>query len=531
MEENNNQQNSLNKAKILGFSEVDLDQINEHGISLDKVEHQIAVFKSGIPKIQLERVATIDDGILFFSEEQIEHYITVFEERKNSVVLEKFVPASGAASRMFKFLSEFLEQYDPVSESINAYINRKNDNSLPSFLIGMEKFPFFKEIDLLLNKEIPEFKSLHRDKKNYFFIKTMLDKDKFDYANKPKGVLPFHNYNGNIVSPIEEHLKEAALYAVSTNVAKIHFTISEEHQQNFEKIIDRVKKDIETQYNVRFEIYFSKQQKNTDTFTVNYDNTIARENNKIIFRPGGHGALINNLQMINADVIFIKNIDNVSHNNLNEIAKSKKILAGYLLEIQKKTFNYLHKLDTNLITSQESIEIQNFIKTTLNIEITSSFNEFKKESQIKYLKSLLSKPIRVCGMVKNENEPGGGPFWVHEKDGTISLQIVENSQIDLQNEHQVNILQSSTHFNPVDIVCGIKNHKGDKFNLTDFVDHNSGFIVEKSKNGVDYKAYELPGLWNGAMAKWITLFVEVPLSSFNPVKTVNDLLKPNHQPF
>jgi Domain of unknown function (DUF4301) len=531
MEENTTNQDTIMKAASLGLTAADLEQIKANELSLDEIERHLSIFKAGISKTQLDRVATLGDGIQFFSEEQLKYYVSVFEQRKNQIVLEKFVPASGAASRMFKFLSEFLKEYDPISESINAYVNRKNDNALVSFLIGMDKLPFFKEIDALLSKEIPEFKSLHRDKKNYFFIKMLLDADKFDFANKPKGVLPFHNYDGNIVSPIEEHLKEAALYSVSNAVSKVHFTISEEHQESFEKIISSIKNKIEEEYKVRFKISFSRQQRKTDTIAVNYDNTIARQNQKIIFRPGGHGALIHNLNKMDADVIFIKNIDNVSHNNLDEIALFKKLLAGCLLDMQGKIFQHLNSLDSPVIAEKEIINIKNFVKTELNIEILSSFNDFKTESQIKYLKSILLRPIRVCGMVKNENEPGGGPFWVRDQEGTVSLQIIESSQIDFQDKNAEAIFKKATHFNPVDIVCGIKNHKGEKFELTDFVNHNTGFIVEKSKNGMNYKAYELPGLWNGAMAKWISVFVEVPLSTFNPVKTVNDLLKPNHQPF
>lgn len=531
MEEDTTNENTIIKAESLGLTPKDLEQIKANDMSLDEIERHLSIFKTGISKIQLDRVATINDGIQLFSEGQMKYYLSIFDQRKDEIILEKFVPASGAASRMFKFLSEFLDQYNPISESINAYINRKNDTELRSFLIGMDKLPFFKEIDLLLNKDIPDFKSLHRDKKNYFFIKMLLDKDKFDFANKPKGVLPFHDYNGNIVSPIEEHLKEAALYSVSNGVSKVHFTISEEHQESFEKIIASVQKKIEAEYKLLFEISYSKQQKKTDTIAVNYDNTIAKENEKIIFRPGGHGALIHNLNMMNADVVFIKNIDNVSHNNLSEIALFKKLLAGCLWDVQSKIFQYLNRLDRQEITDMEITEIKDFIKTDLDIEISSSFNDFKTESQIKYLKNILHKPIRVCGMVKNENEPGGGPFWVRDHEGSLSLQIIESSQIDFQDKNAETIFKKATHFNPVDIVCGIKNYKGEKFELTDFVNNDSGFIVEKSKNGMNYKAYELPGLWNGAMAHWISIFVEVPLSTFNPVKTVNDLLKPNHQPF
>jgi hypothetical protein len=531
MEENIKNRDIARKIMSLGLTESDFSDICNAGISLDKIENTMVIFKSGVPKIQLERPATINDGIIVFSEAEKEHFITVFESKKDNLILEKFVPASGAASRMFKFLSEFLMEFDPEIETINAYINRKNDTSLSAFIIGMEKFPFFTEVDEKLNQKYLDFNSWKRDKKNYYFIKMMLDENEFDFANKPKGILPFHKYNNHVATAIEEQLNEAILHVSSNNITRIHFTISEDHQNDFEAVIRKFKLNIEKAHNAKLEISFSTQQKSTDTIVVDSNDLFLRQNNKLVFRPGGHGALIHNLNNIESDIVFIKNIDNVSYNNLTEIVIYKKMLCGFLLEIQSQIFKYLHLLDEDVVSEKQLSEIKTFVINILKISINDNFVEFKEKSQIKYLRDLLNKPIRICGMVKNENEPGGGPFWVHENDGGISLQIIENSQIDFHNHEIVQIFQSATHFNPVDIVCGIKNYKEEKFNLLDFVDHNSGFIVEKSKNGIDYKAYELPGLWNGAMAKWITLFVEVPLLTFNPVKTVNDLLKSNHQPF
>ncbi len=525
MEKNNTTQNTLTKAKNLGFSKADLIQINASSIDLDKIEHELLLYKSGIPKTFLERPATINNGILSLSETEINHFIAFFEEKKSNYVLEKFVPASGAASRMFEFLREFLLEFNSENETINAYINRKKDSSFATFLIGMDKFPFFTMVYDRLKEKYPDFDSWKRDNKNEFFVKILLDRAEFDFANKPKGVLPFHDYNSEILTPIEEHLKEALAYTKSNNIAKLHFTISGEHKNDFKKTALRSKtSDIQISY--------SEQLKSTDTIAVDCKNMPLRDSqNNLIFRPGGHGALIHNLNKIESDLVFIKNIDNVSHNNLNEIALYKKLLAGYLIEIQNQIFKCLDWLYQNGSDHNELIKIRNFIENKLQIQIVNDFENYRVESQIHYLKTILDKPIRVCGMVKNENEPGGGPFWIREKSGNISLQIVENSQIDVRNKNQIKIFKLATHFNPVDIVCGLKNYKSQKFNLLDFVDHNSGFIVEKSKNGIHYKAYELPGLWNGAMANWITIFIEVPLSTFNPVKTVNDLLKPNHQPF
>lgn len=528
MEENVTTRSAL--AKTYGFTEADFDQISADEIPLEKISNELSIFQSGISKIILEKPAVIHDGIISLSETETLHFAEIFERKKEKFQLEKFVPASGAASRMFQFLSEFLKEFKPDSESINAYINRTGNTSLSVFLIGMDKFPFFKIVDQRLNAKYADFQSWEKDKKNYFFIKTLLDPDEFDFTNKPKGILPFHNYSGQVLTPIEEHLKEVTNYSASNGTAKIHFTISPEHQAEFEKIVQEAKSDFELTSGMAIQPSFSKQHNNTNTIAVTPNNIPMRNpSGQLILRPGGHGALINNLNQSQSDIVFIKNIDNVSHNNIDTISLYKKVLGGYLIALQKKVFDNLKQLDNPDIKKEEVLEIQYFIENDLNIKTAADFAEYKKESRIKHLKSLLNKPIRICGMVKNENEPGGGPFWVREKNGEISLQIVESSQIDLQNEHQSYIFKSATHFNPVDIVCGLKNHHGEKFDLQDFIDPNSGFIVEKSKNGIQYKAYELPGLWNGAMANWITVFIEVPLATFNPVKTVNDLLKPNHQ--
>jgi len=370
---------------------------------------------------------------------------------------------------------------------------------------------------------------LERDYKNYYFIKLLLSSDYFDFANKPKGVLPFHKYKTHIATAIEEHLYECAYYSSSNGSSHLHFTVSEAHQGQFESIINTVKGKIEKESETTIATSFSCQNKATDTIAVDLNNNPFRdENNKLVFRPGGHGALIENLNNLDADIIFIKNIDNVIQNRVEKNALYKKALAGILIELQQQVFQYLDKIDTS--NEDELSEIMAFAKSNLNIEITQDFSEYSLANKISHLKNALDRPIRVCGMVKNEGEPGGGPYWVRDENGTISLQIVETSQVDLTNEDQVKILFNATHFNPVDLVCGIRNHKNEKFDLTQFIDPNSGFIVDKNKNGKPLKGYELPGLWNGAMAKWLTVFVEVPLMTFNPVKTVNDLLKPAHQP-
>lgn len=527
MEENFTAKDRL--IKSYQFTEVDFEQIKANGIALESVEDQLAIFKNGTSKAILDRPATINDGVLKYSEFDFKELAKFYDVEKINLKLKKFVPASGAASRMFKFLNEFLNDYDAENESINAYINRKKDKNLTIFLAGLEKFPFYEAVDSELKSTYTDFNSWSKDKKNYHFIKILLASDYFDYANKPKGSLLFHKYKNHLATPIEEHLNECAFYASSNDVSHLHFTVSENHQQLFENIIAEVKQKVEDKSKTKLNVNFSFQNKATDTIAVDvYDNPIRNDDGKLVFRPGGHGALIENLDNLDADIIFIKNIDNVIQNHIESITLYKKGLAGILIQLQKQVFEYLNEIDN--IQDNNLEEIIAFVKNKLNVNVIDDFQKYIQEYKIDFLKSVLNRPIRVCGMVKNEGEPGGGPFWVRDMKGNISLQIVETSQIDHQNPFQLSRLKSATHFNPVDLVCGIKNHKGEKFDLNQFIDHKSGFIVEKHKGGKTLKGYELPGLWNGAMANWITVFVEVPLITFNPVKTVNDLLKPAHQP-
>ncbi len=519
----------LAKAKKMGLSSLDFVQIYEHGISLENIEKHLNIFKEGISKTVLVEPATVSKGILKLSKNDFQQKADFFDANKTTLKLKKFVPASGAASRMFKFLSAFLNVFDIENESINAYINRKKDSELSIFIVGLEKFPFFEAVDAKLKEVFPDFNALERDYKNYYFIKLLLSSDYFDFANKPKGILPFHKYKNHIATAIEEHLHECAYYSSSNGSSHLQFTVSETHQNQFESIVNSVKSKIEKESGITITTSYSYQNKATDTIAVDLNNNPFRnENGKLVFRPGGHGALIENLNNLDADIVFIKNIDNVIQNHIESIALYKKALAGILIELQQQVFQYLNEIEK--AKEEDLEEMIAFAKNNLNVEILEDFKKYTLENKISYIKELLDRPIRVCGMVKNEGEPGGGPFWVRDSKGTVSLQIVETSQVDLTNANQAKILTSATHFNPVDLVCGILNHKNEKFNLTQFVDHNSGFIVEKTQNGKKLKGYELPGLWNGAMAKWITVFVEVPLLTFNPVKTVNDLLKTVHQP-
>jgi nicotinamide riboside kinase len=522
---------ALGALKEKGLSSQDFVEIYNHGIPFENILKQLDIFKNGIAKSSLISPATINNGILSLSEVDFKEKASFFDKHKEEFKIKKFVPASGAATRMYKFLTAFLNDFDIEKETINAYINRKKDKELAIFIIGMDKFPFFEDVDKKLREIYPDFENLERDYKNYYFIKLLLSPDYFNSANKPKAVLPFHLYKTHIATPIEEHLNECVHYATAKNVSNLHFTVSEIHQDLFEKTVYAVKNKVEEHSNVKINIRYSYQNKGTDSINVDGNNKLVRSSNgSLVFRPGGHGALIENLNNLDSDIIFIKNIDNVIQNHIDKIALYKKALGGILIEVQQKVFGYLKAIEKNEVKEEDLKEIVDVLMQKLNIQMTKDFNKFTFENKITKIKELLDRPIRVCGMVRNEGEPGGGPFWVMNDRGEVSLQIVETSQVDLANKKQLEVLEEATHFNPVDLVCGIKNYKGEKFDLKKFVDEKSGFIVEKSVEGKAVKSYELPGLWNGSMANWLTVFVAVPLITFNPVKTVNDLLKPAHQP-
>ena len=371
---------------------------------------------------------------------------------------------------------------------------------------------------------------LMKDEDYKLIVDTLLNIRGLNYGQLPKGLLSFHKYDDGVRTPIEEHLVEAALYAASNKQAYVHFTISHEHLELFKQKVTEKIAQYEAKYDVKLNVSYSEQKPSTDTIAVNPDNSPFRnDDGSLLFRPGGHGALIENLNDLEADIVFIKNIDNVVPDRLKkETIDWKMVIAGKLVELQKQTFDYLHLLDKGDYTRAELEEILSFLQHNLFCE-SSEANTLDDNALAQYLYDKLNRPMRVCGMVKNVGEPGGGPFLAYNHDGTISLQILESSQIDKSNKDYVKMFTDGTHFNPVDIVCAIKNYKGEPFDLTKHVDKSTGFISSKSKNGRELKALELPGLWNGAMSDWNTIFVEVPLITFNPVKTVNDLLREQHQ--
>jgi len=513
------------------FSEKDLSQINKIGLTTDKINAQIAVIKSGMAYSNLIKAATVGDGILNINKEQESHYINVFNSKRDNLSIVKFVPSSGAATRMFKFLFQFLNDYKIEHGSIDSYIEKSNNKELSKFLNALEKLPFFEEVVHKLHKVIPNYNELPFEKRTVEFVKAILENERLNYSYFPKGLLPFHKYKDYVATAFEEHLYEAALYGSSNNKANLHFTISENHERIFKEELNHIEEEVEENTNNTFNVTFSFQKKSTDTIALTSNNELFRDSEgAILFRPSGHGALLENLNELDYDIVFVKNIDNVVVKEYHEsISNYKKILAGILLEIQDQTFKFLHQLETNDFDDNDLELMVQFITSKLNVVLAPEFEYSSLDSKIFYLKDKLIRPIRVCGMVKNEGEPGGGPFWVQDKKGNVSLQIVESAQVDSNDENQVEILKNATHFNPVDLVCGIKDYKGKAFNLLKYVDYQASFITKKNHLGVDIKTLELPGLWNGSMAYWNTIFVEVPLITFNPVKTVNDLLRDSHQ--
>lgn len=514
------------------LSSKNLAQIKEKGIDKNAVDLQLLQFKNGFPPIKLDAAATVENkGIVRINDRARNELILLFEESMGTRDILKFVPASGAASRMFKTLFSFREKYDGSEKVMLTFQDDKSFNSVCNFIGNISRFAFFSDLKDVMIKNGYDIE--HCIRKNDFntVIDFLLEQKGLDYSSLPKGLLKFHNYKQGARTAFEEHFVEAAEYARSPDGnASAHFTISPEHISKFEVLLKEVLSVYEQKLKVKFEIRYSVQKSSTDTIAVDTNNEPFLETDgSLLFRPGGHGALLENLNDLKGDIIFIKNIDNIVPDRLKgETYKYKKVLGGYLMKLQSQTWKYLHMLEKGSVTDDRLDEMISFSKKNLTVH-DEKFISGSAAEKIERLRTKLNRPMRVCGMVKNEGEPGGGPFWTINNKGEKSLQIVESSQIDHNNTEQKRIFENSTHFNPVDLVCGVRDYKGGNFDLLKYTDPDTGFISVKSKDGRELKALELPGLWNGAMADWITVFVEVPVITFNPVKTVNDLLREEHQ--
>ena len=506
------------------FDQKDLEQFKKKGTNAENVKAQLELIKKGFPFLELDAAASVGNGIMSLDESQCSNYIKTWDTYCSSGhKVTKFVPASGAASRMFKDLFAFLDaDYDRPTTPFEL-----------KFFDGIENFAFYQDLDAVCrSNESKSIKELIECGNYKAVVSNLLDAKGLNYGALPKGLLKFHSYGTTSRTPLEEHMAEGAMYASGADgTVHIHFTVSTEHRELFKALADKCAKTMSKRYGTTYDISFSEQKPSTDTVAAAADGSPFRNNDgSILFRPGGHGALIENLNDLDTDVVFIKNIDNVVPDHLkSDTITYKKLIAGILVSIQNKVFDYLRLLDSGKYTSEQLRAITSFVQNTLCCR-RNDIDKLEAAQLAKWLKLKLNRPLRVCGMVKNVGEPGGGPFLAYNNDGTVSLQILESSQIDLNDARKKEMFTKGTHFNPVDLVCALRGYKGDKFNLPDFVDKATGFISSKSKNGRELKALELPGLWNGAMSDWNTIFVEVPLSTFNPVKTVNDLLRPQHQP-
>lgn len=468
--------------------------MEEHGLTPAALETQLKNFREGFPFLPVTRAASCGDGIRVLDAAGIEQAAARYDRAKESLRVVKFVPASGAATRMFKDLFEFVREGHRTAVVGELLANRR-------------RFAFWPELRTIIGDDADELRTVEN-----------IVAEGLRYGETPKGLVSFHRYGDEVRKAVEEHLVEGAQYAAAGGEVKIHFTVSPEHLTRFEALLAEKIPGYESRFGVKYRISFSVQDPSTDTLAVNPDCTpFRRADGRLLFRPAGHGALIGNLGKIDADIVFVKNIDNVTTDaRRSDTVLYKKALAGVLLALQERIFEYLMALE---VPGAELEPIAAFIENELCVKLPKDYGTA-------LLRQVLDRPIRVCGMVRNEGEPGGGPFWVAGADGLETLQIAESNQIAPEKRE---LMRSATHFNPVDLVCSFRTSKGGRFDLREFVDPATGFISRKSDGGRELLAQELPGLWNGAMARWNTVFVEVPITTFSPVKVVTDLLRPEHQ--
>lgn len=518
------------------FNQDDRSQMKALGISEEQVRQQIQMFKKSSPYVRLHRPCTLGDGIQQIASEDLKTYIVLQEKAVREGRFIKFVPASGAASRMFQFLSKIHHQIPSFLNGTCPNRACEEDSEAKDFICfqkGIGQFAFFEDLKLLMANHGLQAEELISQGQWREILAYLLTGQGLNYGALPKGLLKFHRYPSGSRTAFEEHLIEA-VHTVRNQegICCLHLTISPEHENAFRQLFERIKPQYEQYCQTRFEVTFSIQKHSTDTIAVDLENRLFRERDgQLLFRPGGHGALLENLNHLQGDLVYIKNIDNVTPDQHKEpLIAWKKILGGVLVKIQETVHQYVKELMEKREGHGLIEEVIAFARDRLLISEPQGFKRWPLKKQRDFLLNRLDRPIRVCGMVKNEGEPGGGPFWVAGKNGNLSLQIVENAQVDPTSSEQKRIWNSSTHFNPVDLVCGLRDYRGRAFNLYRYVDPEAVFISQKSKDGRELKSLECPGLWNGAMFDWVTIFIEVPTITFNPVKTINDLLRPEHQP-
>lgn len=511
------------------YTKEDLKTLKRRDLKTEQIDRQLENFQKGFHFVELSEPAVTDNGILRINPEDEEILLKNYDTACQSRTMIKMVPASGSATRMFKDLFHFLDTYEDSEEEFLEFIQKKGPGTIHYFFEKLDELPFYNRLSAALWKDGKDIEKMIAKREFKEILQYILTEKGLNYGNTPKGLVDFHIYRDFVRTAFDEHIVEGALYCSNGKTARLHFTVAEEYMPLFKNRLKKVTKVFEKMFNVKYEVSFSIQKPSTDMVSIDAEGQLLRdEKGQLVFRPGGHGALIHNLDDLKEDIVFIKNIDNVIPDRAkSDTVKYKKLLAGTLIDIQNKVFGFLAILDKKPTPAQLE-EIDRFLNSIGYKEAEGKTYKDNKE-HIKHLQQLLNRPIRICGMVKNEGEPGGGPFWVKAQDGSSRLMIIESAQIDLKNKEQKKIFERSTHFNPVDLVCGIKNYKGKKFDLLKFVDADQGFITSKSYKGKEIKVQELPGLWNGAMANWITVFVEVPLTTFTPVKTVFDLFRFEHR--
>jgi len=519
----------------LDFNREDHIQMQSLGISEDQVKAQIQIFRKSSFFARLRRPCILGDGIQQMSSAELEHYMKLHEEAAQEGRFTKFVPASGAASRMFKLLFEIYGQ-NPAP-TIKEFCEKadKGDHKAKDFLCFRDGIPgmaLFEDLKSMVDGKGLSVERLLEQNRWQEILEYLLTEQGLNYGSLPKGLLKFHRYPSGNRTALEEHLVEAIdTVRDREGICRIHLTVSPEHEEAFRQCFEKIRSSYEQQFQCLLEVTFSIQKHSTNTIAVDLENRPFRERDgRLLFRPGGHGALLSNLEDIQGDLIYLKNIDNILPDRFRgPTIIWKKVLGGLLVEIQKSVNGYVRQLTEGSKDIGVFEMAMDFAKNRLLIAEPQAFKRWTVEKKRDFLLNRLNRPSRVCGMVRNEGEPGGGPFWVEGKNANLSLQIVESAEVDPQSPEQQAIWGSSTHFNPVDLVCAVRDFRGNPFHLEDYVNPEAVFISRKSKDGRDLKSLELPGLWNGAMAEWITLFVEVPISTFNPVKTINDLLRSEHQ--
>lgn len=503
--------------------EEDLALLEQKGITEKQVEAQLERFATGFPYLKIVGAAKIGEGIVSLTPEEEQKAIARWKQYlADGGDVCKFVPASGAASRMFKALFEFVDGDSQTP---------KSGSDVEKLIADIDKMAFIADLNAATGKLYGKtVEQLKKEGLNKELIAAIIKPEGLNYGNLPKGLLKFHSYPEGSRTPIEEQMTEGAQTAAnSRSEVKLHFTVSANHRKLFEEKIAEVAPIVGKRHGVKFNISLSEQKPSTDTIAANPDGTPFMEDGHLLFRPGGHGALIENLNDIDSAVVFIKNIDNVVPDSGREATiRYKQILAGYLIELHDTILHYLTDLRAGNYDSGYLQEMLSFMHSKLSIT-DRAVDGLGNAATAMYIHEKLLRPLRVCGMVKNEGEPGGGPYIAVNPDGSASPQILEANQIDTSKPEYAAMMKEATHFNPVDLVCFIKDAHGKNFDLTKYVDPATGFISSKSSHGKELKAMELPGLWNGAMSDWNTAFVEVPVATFNPVKTVNDLLRPAHQ--